>query len=188
MDVTLLAVTVGAVAVIGGVLLTAWAVLSRVQANATRIVELHGLLEQARERAPAQRLEETERYLNTVREEFNAVLESQDTFRDQVLKNVNRLSSLINRRLGGPSPGRRTDLEESREDEDMPDRITKEEAAERERRAHQPGTVPTYGPADRRAQSREEIRRRIRDQYYAARRAAVPPEATSAPEGEKEAS
>lgn len=178
--VELITIGLAAASVLAGLVISVWAIFSRIHANSSKLVELHQLLEQARERAPAQRLEEQERYLATVREEFNALLESQDGFRDAVLKNVNRLSSLINRRLGGPRPGKRTDLEEDEERDDLPERITAQEAAERAgRAAAQPAGSNMWA-----AGTREEVRRRIRDQYYAARRASVSPPQPKPPQEE----
>lgn len=126
-----------------------------------RLLAFDRSLQQARETSPRKQTEELLAFCGTLRKEFAGLLESQDSFRDKVMRESQRVAALIRRRIP-PEQGRRYDLEKQNGDE--PDVITAEEAQARAEKAQ--GTSAEPGKA---VDSREESRARIRAAWYAAR-------------------
>lgn len=114
-------------------------------------------LDQAKETAPKKQTQELLEYCATLQKEFNTLAESQEEFRERVLREANRVSSLIRRRL----PDQRL-ADQPKSDDVIP--------------MDDPRATGLVGggengqsSAQQRAESRDEQRRRIREQWHRAR-------------------
>lgn len=110
-------------------------------------------LDQAKETAPKKQTQELLEYCATLQKEFNSLAESQEEFRERVLREANRVSSLIRRRL----PDQRLAESSKAEDDEV---ISLDDP-----RATGLTGAPQSTPSEQRAMSREEQRRRIREQW-----------------------
>lgn len=165
MDLQTVFLLIQAVIFLGGMIFGFLVLSTRIQSNISHLLQLECKLDELQTKVPSEKLIEIEGFITILRKEFETLLEAQDDFRDACKRETNRQRALLDRRHGPRVQGARSDLKkepEAPDDDGLPDRISPEEAAAMATN----GGNAVAGAAN----SREEVRRTIRDAYFKARR------------------